>query len=172
MRRRMPKNCAGKRTSDSVGLPQWVMPENYLAMFPTPDEAECREIVERAKPEIAALAKRIQAGQCFDESAVTVGGRFQSGPVNPLFYRFFVHDKGFTVSDACISCGKCAMRCPLNNIDMTAGKPVWRGNCTHCMACIGGCPVKAIEYKSTSKGQHRYYIMDDALNQKNGGQVR
>lgn len=166
------KKLCRKKNLRFCGLAPVVMPENYLAMFPTPDEAECREIVERAKPEIADLAKKIQAGKCFDESAVTVGGRLQSGPVNPLFYRFFVHDRGFTVSDDCISCGKCAMRCPLNNIDMAAGKPVWKGNCTHCMACIGGCPVKAIEYKDKSKGQHRHYIMDDALDRKNGGQER
>ncbi|MFQ8599465.1 MAG: 4Fe-4S binding protein [Oscillospiraceae bacterium] len=35
------------------------------------------------------------------------------------------------------------------------------GNCTHCMACIGGCPTEAIDYKSISKGKRRYYIMEE-----------
>lgn len=159
------KLCARKNLR-FCGLAPVLMPENYLAMFPTPGEAECRAIVERAKPVTADLAKQIQAGQSFEKPSVTIGGKLESGPVNPLFYALFVHDSGFTVSDACISCGKCAVRCPLNNIDMRAGKPVWKGTCTHCMACIGGCPAEAIEYKSRSKGQHRHYMMDDTLCQK------
>lgn len=145
------------------GLAPVVMPENYLAMFPTPDEAECRRIVEDAKPAIAALGSRIQAGQRFDEPSVSLGGRLASGPVNPMFYAVFVHDKGFMVKEGCISCGKCAARCPLNNIRMADGTPRWMGNCTHCMACIGGCPTEAIEYRSKSKGKHRHDIMNPAL---------
>ncbi|MBS6212423.1 MAG: EFR1 family ferrodoxin [Proteus hauseri] len=92
---------------------------------------------------------------------VSLVGRFISGPFNPLYYRLYIKDKGFTVSDACVSCGKCAKRCPLNNIDMAEGRPVWKGNCTHCMACICGCPTEAIEYKSISKGKRRYDIMKE-----------
>lgn len=153
------------------GLEQVVMPENYLAMFPTPSETECQAIMENSKPCIASLAERIQAGQSFSKPSVSLIGKLESGPVNPLFYALFVHDKGFTVSDRCISCEKCAFRCPLNNIAMAEGKPAWKGHCTHCMACIGGCPTEAIEYKTKSKDQHRHYIMDDSLCWKHGGQI-
>lgn len=47
-------------------------------------------------------------------------GKRISGPFNPLFYNLAIHHKGFTVSDDCVSCGKCARRCPLNNIDLSA----------------------------------------------------
>lgn len=154
------------------GLAPVVMPENYLALFSTPGEQECGEIIENAKPRISALATRIRSGECFDKQDVSLGGKLESGPVNPLFYAFFVNDKGFSVTDRCVSCGKCAVRCPLNNIELIDGKPVWRGNCTHCMACIGGCPTEAIEYKSKSKGRHRHYIMDDSLCWENGGEDR
>lgn len=156
------KLCA-KKGMRFCGLASIAMPENYLAMFPTPGESECQAIMENARPRIAALAEKIQSGECFDEPSASLGGKLLSGPVNPLFYSLFVHDKGFAVSDRCISCGKCALRCPLNNIEMEDGKPVWKGNCTHCMACIGGCPTEAIEYKSKSKGRHRHYIMNDSL---------
>lgn len=151
------------------GLAPVVMPENYLAMFRTPDEAECRAILDKAKPTIAALAGRIKNGEPFLKKHVSFIGRLLSGPVNGLFYTFQVHDKGFRVSDACVSCGKCAKRCPLNNIALVNGKPVWKGNCTHCMACIGGCPTEAIAYKNQSKGRHRYYIMEDE-NTKGGSE--
>lgn len=145
------------------GLATVTMPECYLALFSTPDEKKCKEIVGRSGPQIAAIAGHIQAKRPFPELPVTFSGRLQSGPVNPLFYTLIVHDKGFVATDKCISCGKCAKRCALNNIDLVNGKPVWKGNCTHCMACIGGCPTKAIEYKDKSKGRHRHYIMNDSL---------
>ncbi|QIB68536.1 flavodoxin [Aminipila butyrica] len=158
-----------KKGLQFCGLSPVLMPENYLAMFPTPSEAECLRIVEKSKPCVAALAGQIQSAEPFNPLSVSFAGKLESGPVNPLFYRFFVQDKGFTVSDDCISCKKCAQRCPLNNVELKSGKPVWKGHCTHCMACIGGCPTKAIEYKSKSKGQHRHYIMNDSLCWGNGG---
>jgi len=81
-----------------------------------------------------------------------------SGPVNPLFYKFFVKADAFTVSEACIGCGQCAKRCPMNNVTLKDGKPVWSKNCTHCMACICYCPVSAIEYGKKSVGQLRYHF--------------
>ena len=145
------------------GLAEVAMPENYLALGPTPEAGECQAIIEAARPRIAALAELVRTGEPFPDEPPTLVGRLESGPVNPLFYRFYVHDAGFAVGDAYISCGKCAARCPLNNVELADGRPVWKGNCTHCMACIAGCPVEAIEYKSVSVGRHRHYVMDDAL---------
>lgn len=165
------KLCDGKGLRFR-GLAQVLMPENYLALFPTPDEAQCRTIIENAKPRIAQIAERIRSGRPFDSSPASLVAKLESGPVNPLFYALFVHDKGFTVSGNCVSCGQCALRCPLNNIRLTEGRPVWGGNCTHCMACIGGCPAKAIEYKGKTQARHRHYIMNDALCRGSAGQDR
>ena len=137
------------------------MPNNYVALSNTPDEAECRTILKKARKRISSLSTMIQKGEPFPKASISFKDRMNSGPINAVYYPLLVHDKGFAVSDACISCGKCALRCPLNNISLAEGKPVWNGNCTHCMACIGGCPTKAIEYKSSSKGNQRYYIMED-----------
>ena len=144
-----------------MGLALVAMPNNYVALSNTPDAAECASILEKAAERTVELTALIQRGEPFPDAAVSLMDRLYSGPVNGLFYALFVHDKGFAASEACTSCGKCAQRCPLNNISITDGKPVWHGNCTHCMACIGGCPVEAIEYKSASKGNRRYYIMED-----------
>ncbi len=162
------KLCA-KKGLRFCGLASVVMPENYLALFPTPDEAECRAILERAAPQIAAFAEQVRAGGRLAAPLVSLADKVKSGPVNPLFYALFVHDKGFSVSDRCVSCGKCAARCPLDNIRMADGRPRWQGNCTHCMACIGGCPTGAIAYKAKSRQRNQYYIMDDAACWKTGG---
>ena len=81
-----------------------------------------------------------------------------SGPVNPIFYKCFVKADAFAVSSACIGCGQCAKRCPMNNVALKDGKPSWGKNCTHCMACICYCPKEAIEYGKKSVGQPRYHF--------------
>lgn len=143
------------------GLVSVPMPENYIALSSVPSETECTAIINRAKPVYSELAHRIQKESPFPGEPSSLKGWLLSAPIHLLYYRLAIHDKGFTVSDACVSCGKCAQRCPLNNVDLVKGKPLWKGNCTHCMACICGCPTNAIEYKSISKGKRRYYIMEE-----------
>lgn len=109
------------------GLAPVVMPENYVAMFAVPSETESHAIIENAKPHIAELAARIQKGEHFPETPMSFRNRLLSGPINLLYYPLAIHDKGFTVSSDCVSCKKCAQRCPLNNIDMVNGKPLWKG---------------------------------------------
>ena len=140
------------------GTAQIVMPENYIAMFSAPQADKAREIVAKAEPNIDCVIASIQRNQPFAPTRNNLYDRFMSGPVNPIFYKFFVNADAFTVSDACISCGQCAKRCPMNNVTLKDGKPVWGRNCTHCMACICYCPVSAIEYGNKSVGQPRYHF--------------
>lgn len=142
------------------GLARVVMPENYLALFPTPDRAEAARILADSVPLIADLADCIREGGPLPAPHLSLTDRLKSGPVNPLFYAICVSDRGFSVGEDCTGCGLCAQRCPLNNITLEAETPHWNGTCTHCMACIGGCPVEAIEYKNKSKGRPRHYIME------------
>lgn len=145
----------GLRYMGTAGV---VMPENYLAMFDVPDDSEASEIIASADPEIQAAAEKIAAGKALPETRTTVIGRFESGPVNAAFYRFSVKADGFRVKEDCISCGRCETLCPLNNISLTDGRPVWGSSCTHCMACIAHCPVEAIEYGRKSVGKPRYHV--------------
>ena len=149
--------CAEKAIS-CMGTTQIVMPENYIAMFSAPQADEAREIVAKAEPNIDCVIASIQSNQPFAPTRNNLYDRFMSGPVNLIFYKFFVNADAFTVSDACISCGQCAKRCPMNNVTLKDGKPVWGKACTHCMACICYCPVSAIEYGKKSVGQPRYHF--------------
>ncbi|MFR6015577.1 MAG: EFR1 family ferrodoxin [Eggerthella lenta] len=154
------------------GLASVLMPENYLALYDTPDEAECRALIERAKPRIDEVADLVRRGEPLPEEPVTAKGRFRSGPENALFYPVLVHDAKFVATDACTACGTCVRRCPLNNIALAGGKPAWNGSCTHCMACIAGCPTRAIEYGQKSKARHRHDIWTDAGDGACGGDAR
>ena len=141
-----------------MGTAQIVMPENYIAMFSAPQADEARQIVAKAEPDIDRAIAAIQANQPFAPTRNNLYDRLMSGPVNPIFYKFFVKANAFTASGACIGCGQCAKRCPMNNVAIKDGKPVWDRNCTHCMACICYCPVSAIEYGKKSVGQPRYHF--------------
>lgn len=139
-----------------MGTAQILMPENYIALFGTPKPEQARQIVSRAEPVIDEIIKEIAAGHAFAVPRNNLYDRMMSGPVNGLFYPVFVKAKAFCVSEKCISCGKCVNVCPLNNITLKNGKPVWGGKCTHCMACISYCPAEAIEYGKHSLGKTRY----------------
>ena len=149
--------CAEKAIS-CMGTAQIVMPENYIAMFSAPQADEARQIVAKAEPSIDRAIAAIQSNQPFAPTRNKLYDRLMSGPVNPIFYKCFVKADAFTVSEACIGCGQCAKRCPMNNVTIKDGKPVWGRNCTHCMACICYCPKEAIEYGKKSVGQPRYHF--------------
>lgn len=46
--------------------------------------------------------------------------------------------------EKCISCGKCEKLCPMLNIEMKDGLPVFGKNCIGCTACSFNCPADAI----------------------------
>lgn len=141
-----------------MGTMQIIMPENYIAMFGVPQAEEARKIVEKAEPDIDEVIAHIKAEQVFAAPRNNLYDRFMSGPVNPIFYQFFVKATAFQASDACIDCGQCVKKCPMNNIQLKDGTPVWGKECTHCMACICYCPTEAIEYGKKSIGKPRYHF--------------
>ena len=149
--------AAQKRLRD-MGTAQIVMPENYIALFNTPQPAAAEKIVHRAEPKIADVIACIRAAQPFPAPRNNLYDRFMSGPVNPIFYRSFVKSDDFQASDSCIGCGQCVQKCPLNNIRLTDGKPLWGSACTHCMACICYCPTEAISYGKKSAGKPHYHF--------------
>jgi len=154
------QRLCSKKGCEYMGTAEVVMPENYIAMFAVPDRDEARMIIAKADPVIEQVAQTIVAGNQLPAARDRLYYRLLSGVVNPVFYRYIVKANAFTTDDKCISCGKCADKCPLNNISIAEGKPVWGQNCTHCMACICYCPTEAIEYGKKSKGKPRYQLED------------
>lgn len=133
-----------------------VMPENYIAMFTSPTSEEAVKIIQRAEKAVEKAVLLIKRKETYTASDITIKDKINSGIVNDLFYPAFVHAKKFYADESCISCGKCEKLCPLGNIKLENGRPVWGKNCTHCMACICRCPKEAIEYGRHTKGLVRY----------------
>lgn len=138
------------------GCMEIAMPENYLALFTTPTREEALRAIEKADRVIESAARLLKGGEDLPAPEVSFGDRVNSGLVNRLFYPLFVHAKKFYATGDCISCGRCVDVCPLGNVRLAGGKPVWGDRCTHCMACICRCPKEAIEYGRHSRGLPRY----------------
>lgn len=57
--------------------------------------------------------------------------------------RFF--GKGMRVSEACSACGLCARHCPVGNIALEDGRPVFDDSCVLCLRCVYICPRNALK---------------------------
>ena len=140
------------------GVSQIIMPENYIALFAAPAPETAEKLVRIGEKRAERAAALIAAGQDFPPVRPRLKDKIASGPVNAVFYSFFVKDRKFRTTDQCVSCGKCVESCLLHNISLEQGRPVWHGHCTHCMACISRCSTGAIEYGKHSVGLRRYYL--------------
>ena len=66
-------------------------------------------------------------------------------------------DKGFNVSEACNGCATCSKVCPVENIKMQDGKPIFLHHCEQCMACVQWCPKQSINIKNKTQNRGRYH---------------
>ena len=147
--------CAEKGL-EFMGAEHIEMPQNYIAMFTTKKVEENIDIIEKAENEIERISGLIQKGEKLESKKIGAVEYSVTKWVRDVYYKDFMKTKKFRSTDKCISCKKCVNVCPLSNISLENGRPVWGDKCTHCMACINQCPKDAIEYGKGSVGKPRY----------------
>lgn len=158
------KDFANSLELNFMGLGSVKMPENYITMFKAPDYDDAQGIIRAAVSQIESAGRIINALKPLkDNNAANPN----LSKINNIFYKLFVNDKKFYATNDCIGCGQCAEICPLANISIKDGEPVWHGNCTQCMACIASCPKNAIEYGRKAKGKRRYYLYTNGTQKLN-----
>jgi len=138
-----------------MGTAEIQMPDNYIIMFKAISQESAEEIFSKAHSKLNTAANQIKEGRPFLIRRANPVGKIESSYVNTFFNKTLKSDL-YVANDKCINCGKCEKLCPLNNIKLVAGKPVWGGHCTHCMGCISYCPTEAIEYGEKTVGKRRY----------------
>jgi ferredoxin len=153
---RYVQRLAKEKGFDVLGFSSVLMPQSYITGGLSQPEDACRKIVHGAEPKIAEIAALIRDGKALPEEQP--GKAYMSAIVNPIMYATMMGTGKFRATDNCVGCGTCAAKCPLGNIKMVDGKPVWGKDCTQCNACIGACPQGAIEYGSKTVGKPRYYL--------------
>lgn len=150
------RKMAEKKNMAYMGTASVVMPQNYIAFFTTKTPMENRKILTDAQSVLKTLAGNIAAEQPFPDPNLKAWETISTKMILKPYYKWFITTKKFTVTEACIGCGKCEKVCPLGNIRMDHKQPKWSDRCTHCMACINLCPRDAIEYGKATIGKIRY----------------
>jgi len=70
--------------------------------------------------------------------------KLSGSPSSPFSELIPIADRSFSVDEKCSSCGTCAQVCPVNNIKLVDGRPLWQHHCETCLACYSWCPQAAI----------------------------
>lgn len=165
----LAKRIFKKKKMRYRGHAEFKMPRNYVAndAYPMLETKEIEDRIIKAKEMIDGVAENIKAGEKLTARHIFLAETIITVPFNPVWCKLKLTAKDFYSTEGCISCGKCVKLCPLNNIELKSGKPEWGNNCTHCMACIGNCPTRAIEYGNITQNKEQYnfgkyrYIVED-----------
>ncbi len=133
------------------------MPGNFIIGYGARGESEQRKLFAKESKKVRIMADCIKAGKVsrIEKSHAMIDRVFAN-----YYYKMIsgLHDKdrNFTVDDDCNGCSLCAKKCPVHNITMLEGKPIWNHHCELCVACIQSCPNKAIDYNGKTKNRKRY----------------
>jgi ferredoxin len=133
------------------------MPENYPPLGGALAEEKQHELNRAAKEKAERIAEQLMSPVCRGIEPSGVVWNLLTRAAHPLFRRTSRRlDRFFRADAACNGCGICEKICPVDNIVMVGGRPVWRGRCEQCFACLHWCPQEAVQY-IRSKKQPRYH---------------
>jgi ferredoxin len=132
------------------------MPGNYVLMYGPPDGKRRANLLAAADRRVAEIARTIDRGLI-----VKLPYSLFASLIHRLMYPRFItsgpaNDRIFSADERCTSCGICTEVCPVNNIVLENGRPMWLHHCEQCMACIHLCPVEAIQAGRRTEKRGRY----------------
>lgn len=141
----------GLRRGDAVTLPA-----NYPPLGGAPKPEKQARLLHRAELKLGEIIDDIRTG------AVNPTGEIR--PLSWLWWQVYRRgvpdfrkaDRKFRADEKCTGCGRCARVCPVGNIVLREGKPVWGGACQQCFACFNWCPTEAMQF-GRSQAQIRYH---------------
>jgi len=137
------------------------MPETYIGMpgFKLDTEKNAQLKIDRADDTMMRNIPRLIDNECFSEIVKGSLPWLKTYLVNPGFNKYATDDSKYRVDlKKCTSCGRCMYVCPVQNIKMPQGEPVWLGHCIMCMACYHQCRSNAIQYGKATVGKGQYYF--------------
>lgn len=134
------------------------MPNTYTLMkgFDVDSKELERQKLSDAPARIKEIANKIKSGYAIDDVVRGSWAWVKTAIIYPYFKKFCMSPRPFHATESCIGCGKCAKTCPLNNITMSDGLPLWSNKCALCLRCYHLCPTQSIAYGKATQGKGQY----------------
>jgi len=152
MRRKMMKH--GMKLSAGFGVP---MPGNNIIFYDIEPAHIRADKLASCNKKLTEIVQAVEGRQETLPRASFTERVFLTGWLHSVLTGTFEKaDRNYWSEQACNGCGACARVCPLENIQISDGRPVWQHRCQQCLACIHACPVQAIQYGKTTCGRERY----------------
>jgi len=150
------KNILSKKGKKLNGGFRIVMPGNYIKIYDLDSQDLQKKKLANSLIRIKSIADKINNMQervkkDKNKTFATLVNNYWQANVNKS-------DKNFFLDESCNSCRICEKICPVKNITLINGKPVWSHKCEECLACIHFCPNGSIKTKSEKvKPKGRYH---------------
>lgn len=154
----MFRNIMRRRGLGVKGLWSVIMPNTYVLLpgFDVDSDEVRRRKLADAPAIIESIAGKINGGVWEENVIYGSMPALKTRIVFPLFRRWGIFPGRWRAGDECVSCGKCASVCPVNNISLKDGRPHWKNDCVSCLACYHECPVHAVQYGSATRSKGQY----------------
>lgn len=133
------------------------MPGNCIYLYGAWKEASRRKAFQKAAARLPLIAQAVRERRRGPVEGLPRPFSWLFDGINASARKHYLtKDSFFRVTDRCTSCGLCERICPVGDIRMESGRPVWLGACQQCYACIQWCPVEAIQIGRRTEGRARY----------------
>ena len=149
-----------KKECKVISIQSVIMPNNYV-LLPgfdiDPKKIEDEKLLDAPRRIIQIAQTIIQQNPTIDVNR----GKYawlKTKLIYPLFKKWGINDKKWHYTVKCIQCGKCASVCPVKNIKMKNGHPLWGTRCVSCLGCFHICPVHAVEYGKETRKKGQYFF--------------
>jgi ferredoxin len=145
-----------------TGIAQIIMPTNF------------RRLRSQSMRDKEVLEKGLESARAFARTYIDGGTQWEQGDDRPDFpgmvrdvatlWNILRSRYRLSVNEArCTGCDLCAEVCPVGNITMERGLPVFGDNCQVCMRCFSLCPERAItvggvEYEQWSTSEEPWKV--------------
>lgn len=122
------------------------MPENYTLTFTVP-KFYMKSILKKAPRKLHIIIDQLKNGAI----VIPKEGKTKKETYLKNKANWHLIAKDFSVTEACLHCGKCIKLCPSDNISIQKGRIEFSDRCVSCLGCYHRCPQKAIRYKNQKK---------------------